>query len=50
MSLPGRHSLLWRLAGALALFCLLLVSLYADVGRLLVQAASYLPEIGRAHV
>ncbi len=47
MSLPGRHSLLWRLAGALALFCLLLVSLYADVGRLLVQAASYLPESTR---
>jgi two-component system sensor histidine kinase PfeS len=47
MSLPARHSLLWRLAGALALFCLLLVSLYADVGRLLLEATSYLPESTR---
>ena len=44
MSLPGRHSLLWRLAGALALFCLLLVSLHVDVGRELIEATSYLPE------
>ncbi|MDN5516275.1 MAG: sensor histidine kinase [Pseudomonas sp.] len=44
MSLPGRHSLLWRLAGALALFCLLLVSLHVDVGRALLEATSYLPE------
>lgn len=43
MSLPGRHSLLWRLAGALALFCLLLVSLHVDVGRVLLDATSYLP-------
>ena len=41
MSLPGRHSLLWRLAGALALFCLLLVSLHVDVGRELIEATSY---------
>lgn len=47
MSLPGRHSLLWRLAGALALFCLLLVSLHADVGRLLLQTTSYLSESTR---
>ena len=40
MSLPGRHSLLWRLAGALALFCLLLVSLHVDVGRELIEATS----------
>ena len=44
MSLPGRHSLLWRLAGALALFCLLLVSLHVDVGRELITSTSYLPE------
>lgn len=44
MSLPGRHSLLWRLAGVLALFCLLLVSLYADVGRMLIQTTSRLSE------
>lgn len=42
MTLPGRHSLLWKLTGALALFCLLLVSLHVDVGRLLVEATSYL--------
>lgn len=47
MSLPGRHSLLWRLAGALALFCLLLVSLHVDVGRELMDATSYLPESTR---
>lgn len=44
MSLPGRHSLLWRLTGALALFCLLLVSLHVDLGRLLTEATSYLPQ------
>src|SRR5690606_5007982 len=47
MSLPGRHSPLWRLAGALALFCLLLVSLHVDVGRELMDATSYLPESTR---
>lgn len=44
MSLPGRHSLLWRLAGALALFCLLLVSVHVDMERMLSDATSYLPE------
>ncbi|MGE8497612.1 MAG: histidine kinase sensor domain-containing protein [Pseudomonas sp.] len=44
MSLPGRHSLFWRLTGALALFCLLLVSLHVDLGRLLTEATSYLPQ------
>ena len=47
MSLPRRHSLLWRLAGALALFCLLLVSLHVDVGRELIEATFYLPESTR---
>jgi two-component system sensor histidine kinase PfeS len=47
MNLPGRHSLLWRLAGALALFCLLLVSLHVDVGRMLLDTTSYLPESSR---
>ncbi len=47
MSLPGRHSLLWRLAGALALFCLLLVSLHVDVGRELIDATSYLSDSTR---
>lgn len=42
MNLPGRHSLLWKLTGALALFCLLLVSLHVDIGRILIQATSYL--------
>ncbi|WP_277372076.1 sensor histidine kinase [Pseudomonas sp. AA-38] len=42
MRLPHRHSLLWRLTGALALFCLLLASLYVDLGRLLLEASSYL--------
>lgn len=48
MSLPGRHSLFWRLTGLLALFCLLLVSLNADLGRLLTRATSYLPAATRA--
>lgn len=44
MTVPSRHSLLWKLAGALALFCLLLVSLHVDIGRLLLQATSYLSD------
>jgi len=44
MTLPSRYSLLWRLTGTLALFCLLLVSLHVDLGRLLMRATSYLPE------
>src|SRR5690606_5952715 len=47
MSLPSRHSLLWPLSGAMALFCLLLVSLHVDMGRLLTDATSYLPESTR---
>ena len=43
MRLPGRHSLLWKLTGALALFCLLLVSLHVDLERLFIQATSRLP-------
>lgn len=43
MRLPSRYSLLWRLTGMLALFCLLLVSLHVDLGRLLIRATSYLP-------
>lgn len=43
MTLPSRYSLLWRLTGTLALFCLLLVSLHVDLGRLLMRATSYLP-------
>lgn len=48
MSLPGRHSLLWKLSGALALFCLLLVSLHVDIGRLLLQNTSYLSDSTKA--
>ncbi len=48
MTLPGRHSLFWRLTGALAVFCLLLVSLYADLGKLIYSATSRLPEAAKA--
>lgn len=47
LTLPGRHSLLWRLTGALALFCLLLASLYVDLGRILLEASSYLSPSSR---
>ncbi|VXC41212.1 Sensor protein PfeS [Pseudomonas sp. 8Z] len=47
MRLPGWHSLLWRLTGALALFCLLLASLYVDLGRILLEASSYLSPASR---
>lgn len=47
MTLPGRHSLLWRLSGALALFCLFLASLYVDLGRVVQEASSYLSEPSR---
>lgn len=47
MTLPGRHSLLWRLTGALALFCLFLASLYADLGRFVTEASSYLSDSSR---
>lgn len=47
MNLPGRHSLLWRVAATLGLFCLLLVSLHVDLARLLTQANSYLSATAR---
>ena len=47
MTFPGRHSLLWRLTGALALFCLLLASLHVDLGRTLMEASSYLSPSSR---
>lgn len=47
MTLPGRHSLLWRLTGALALFCMLLASLHVDLGRTLMEASSYLSPSSR---
>lgn len=37
-----RHSLFWKLAGVLALFCLLLVALYADLGRRINEATQHL--------
>ena len=47
MMLPGRYSLLWRLTGILALFCLLLALLNVDAVRYLLQATTYLPEATR---
>jgi two-component system sensor histidine kinase PfeS len=44
MKLPDRHSLFWRLVGVLALFCLLLVSLHVDLGRVLNEANARLSE------
>lgn len=40
----SRHSLFWKLTGALALFCLLMVSLHLDLGRWVNEATSRLPE------
>lgn len=48
MRFPGRHSLLWKLTAALALFCLLLVSLHVDLERLFIQATSRLPAATKA--
>ena len=39
--------MLWRLTGALALFCLFLASLYVDLGRILLEASSYLSPSSR---
>lgn len=43
-----RHSLFWKLTGALALFCLLLISLNLDVGRLVHEATSRLSDASKA--
>ncbi|BAN50200.1 histidine kinase sensor domain-containing protein [Metapseudomonas resinovorans] len=48
MRVPRRHSLFWKLTGALALFCLLLVSLYADFGRLIYSATSHLSDSAKS--
>jgi two-component system sensor histidine kinase PfeS len=40
----SRHSLFWRLAGVLALFSLLVLSLQADLGQLIRERHSYLSE------
>lgn len=45
--MPGRHSLFWKLVGALALFCLLLVSLHVDIGRRLNEATAHLSDASR---
>lgn len=42
--MPGRHSLFWKLATVLALFCLLVVSLHVDLGRRVNEATSRLSE------
>jgi two-component system sensor histidine kinase PfeS len=44
MTLPDRHSLLWKLMGALALLCLLVVSLQTDLSRRINHATSSLSE------
>lgn len=41
--MPGRHSLLWRLAGLLVLFGLLIVTLQTDIGHKLIEMNSRLP-------
>lgn len=44
----SRHSLLWKLAGVLALFCLMLLSLLADLEQRINDMTSRLPEPTRA--
>lgn len=43
MSLPNRHSLLWKLIALLALLCLWLVSLQVDLGKRMYDASARLP-------
>lgn len=47
MTLPDRHSLLWKLMGALALLCLLVVSLQTDLSRRINHATSSLSEAAK---
>lgn len=47
MKLPNRHSLLWKLTGVLAVFCLLVVSLQVDLSQRLYHATAYLPAPSR---
>ena len=44
MRLPNRHSLLWQLVGVLALLCMLVISLQADLGKRLKDATALLSE------
>lgn len=44
MSLPDRHSLLWKLVGGIALLCLLIISLHVDVSQRIEVATAKLPE------
>lgn len=47
IDMPACHSLFWKLVGALALFCLLLISLNLDLGRWVNEATERLPEPSR---
>lgn len=47
MTLPNRHSLLWKLIGVLALLCLLVVSLHVDLNKRLHDATARLGEPAR---
>ena len=44
MRLPNRHSLLWQLVGVLALLCMLVISLQADLSKRLKDATALLSE------
>lgn len=48
MSLPGRHSLFWRLAILLVAFCLLMISLSWSVGRYVQERNAFLCAQARA--
>lgn len=45
-----RHSLFWKLAGLLGLFCLLLLSLATDLGSRAIELTSHLPRDARAQL
>ena len=47
MTVPGRHSLLWKLIGVLAVLCLLVVSLQVDLNKRLHDATARLGEPAR---
>ncbi|QLF93907.1 sensor histidine kinase [Pseudomonas sp. ABC1] len=48
--MPGIHSLLWKLAGVLGIFCLLLLSLHMDLGKRINEATSRLSEEAKAEL
>lgn len=47
MRLPRRHSILWKLTAALAVFCLLLISMHVDLNRRIGAASTRLSDASK---